>query len=99
MSAPFRLVKGGRGAAPHVAADDYALTPGQRSALDALSVLIADASVIALAGGPGMGKSTVLRAAARGFAAGLVTIDDMLEVIRPHSERYWDIPLFEYLQQ
>ncbi len=94
MNAPLKLVGLAR---PPAAEPEPMLTPAQQEALDAVVAMTRCSNVVALAGDAGMGKSTVLRALATELGGELVGIAQMLEIVRPHDEKYWDLPLFDFL--
>ncbi len=97
MNAPFQICKGGRGAERKDAWRHLALLPSQQIAFDRLADLLPLTNVIGLASDPGMGRSTILRAAAQKFGGRLISMSDLVQSIRFSDSDDWDLALFDYV--
>jgi transitional endoplasmic reticulum ATPase len=100
MNAILALEKGGRGPKGFDdLQDSIELTSSQQEALNDLTALFGNSGLIALAGDPGMGLSTVLRVAAEQLNGSLVTLGDIFRAMRTAPTHNWDLALLRYLQR
>jgi transitional endoplasmic reticulum ATPase len=79
-------------------AGSLVLTPTQMAAYDRLETLWRACDIVILTGRPGLGKSRIAARFAATHGARLVTAADLVQVMEPLDDLWFDLPLMDWLR-